>query len=84
MKKITIDESRCCPKCGKVENQINKGKNRSGTRRSRCFPRKLEPLKAVVEVFVEAYNAFGMAKMKFRQYRDPNARELPFSVLDFL
>jgi len=53
-------------------------------RRSRCFPRKLETLRAVLEVFVEAYNKFGVAKMKFRQNRDPNARELPFSVLDFL
>ena len=53
-------------------------------RRSRCFPRKLETLKAVLEVFVEAYNKFGVAKMKFRQNRNPNSRELPFSVLDFL
>jgi len=53
-------------------------------RRSRCFPRKLETLQAVLRVFVDAYNAFGVAKMKFRQNRDPNARELPFSVLDFL
>ena len=53
-------------------------------RRSRCFARKLETLHAVLSVFVDAYNAFGLAKMKFRQNRDPNARELPFSVLDFL
>ena len=53
-------------------------------RRSRCFPRKLETLKAVIEVFVVAYNKFGMAKMKFRQNRNPKSRELPFSVLDFL
>jgi IS1 family transposase len=53
-------------------------------RRSRCFPRKLETLKAVLHVFADAYNAFGVAKMKFRQNRDPNARELPFSILDFL
>ena len=53
-------------------------------RRSRCFPRKIETLRAVVEVFVEAYNKFGVAKMIFRQGRDPNSRELPFSVLDFL
>ena len=53
-------------------------------RRSRCFPRKLETLKAVVEVFVEAYNDFGLAKMNFRQNRNPKSRELPFSVLDFL
>jgi len=52
--------------------------------RSRCFPRKLETLRAVLEVFVEAYNKFGTAKMKFRQGRNPNSRELPFSVLDFL
>jgi len=53
-------------------------------RRSRCFPRKLETLKAVLEVFADAYNAFGVAKMKFRQCRDSISRELPFSVLDFL
>ena len=53
-------------------------------RRSRCFPRKLETLRAVLEVFADAYNKFGEAKMKFRQNRDPNARELPFSVLDYI
>jgi hypothetical protein len=53
-------------------------------RRSRCFPRKIETLKAVLEVFAEAYNAFGIAKMNFRQNRSPKSRELPFSVLDFL
>jgi len=53
-------------------------------RKSRCFPRKLETLRAVLEVFVEAYNKFGAAKMKFRQNRDPKSRELPFSLLDFL
>ena len=53
-------------------------------RRSRCFLRKLETLRAVLEVFVDAYNAFGLAKMKFRKNRDPKSRELPFSVLDFL
>ena len=53
-------------------------------RRSRCFPRKLDTLKAVLDVFAEAYNAFGIAKMKFRQNRSHNSRELPFSVLDYL
>lgn len=53
-------------------------------RRSRCFPRKLETLYAVLELFVQAFNAFGIAKMKFRQNRSPNSRELPFSILDFL
>ena len=53
-------------------------------RRSRCFPRKLETLQAVVEVFADAYNKFGVAKMKFRQNRDSKSREIPFSVIDFL
>ena len=53
-------------------------------RRSRCFPRKLETLKAVLDVFVDAYNAFGEAKMNFRHNRNSKSRELPFSVLDFL
>jgi len=53
-------------------------------RRSRCFPRKLETLQAVVEVFADAYNRFGVAKMKFRQNRNPKSRELPFSVIDFI
>ena len=34
------------------------------------------------EVFVEDYNRFSAAKMKFRQ--KPNSRELLFSLLDFL
>lgn len=53
-------------------------------RRSRCFPRKLETLRAVLELFIQAYNAFGIAKINFRKNRSPNSRELPFSVLDFL
>jgi len=53
-------------------------------RRSRCFPRSLETLQAVLDVFVAAYNRFGVAKERFRRSRHPNARELPFSVLDFL
>ena len=62
-------------------------------RRSRCFCCKLETLQAVVEVFVDAYNKFGAAKLKYRKptthkensnrkhlhkYREP-----AFSVLDF-
>jgi IS1 family transposase len=53
-------------------------------RRSRCFCRKLETLQAVIDVFVDAYNRFGIAKMNFRRNRNPKSRELPFSVLDFL
>ena len=40
-------------------------------RRSRCFPRKLETLRAVLEVFAEAYNAFAVAKVNFRQNLTP-------------
>ena len=53
-------------------------------RRSRCFARKIETLYIVMDIFVEAYNQFGITKAKFRQNRDPKSRELPFSVLDFL
>ena len=51
-------------------------------RRSRCFPRKIETLRAVLEVFVDAYNRFGEAKDRFMRGR--TSRELPFSVLDYL
>ena len=53
-------------------------------RKSRCFARSLDTLQAVMEVFVAAYNRFGVAKERFRRGRDPKSRELPFSVLDFL
>jgi len=36
MRKQTIDETRRCPKCGRTENQINAGYNRSGTQRCVC------------------------------------------------
>jgi len=36
MKKQTILENRRCPKCGRIENQINAGYNRSGTQRCVC------------------------------------------------
>ena len=63
-------------------------------RRSRCFFRSLETFEAVIDVFVEAYNRFGAAKLHCRKptchhpgnenkhlhhWRDP-----PFSFLDFL
>lgn len=53
-------------------------------RRSRCFPQKLETLKAVLEVFVDAYNRFGVAKMNFRHNRNPKSCELTFSLLVFI
>jgi IS1 family transposase len=51
-------------------------------RRSRCFARTLETLKAVVEVFVDAYNRFSEAKHKFRLNR--KCRDFPFGYVDFL
>ena len=51
-------------------------------RRSRCFARTLDTLRAVILVFVDAYNRFGEAKEKYRLKR-PNG-EVPFSILDFL
>ena len=51
-------------------------------RRSRCFARKLDTLRAVMEVFVEAYNRFGEAKYKFRQTH--RTGEIPFALVDFL
>ena len=55
-------------------------------RRSRCFCRSLETLEAVFSVFVDAYNKFGEAKLKYRQRRNLNkkSRELPFGFVDFL
>ena len=51
-------------------------------RRSRCFARRLETLRAVLEVFVEAYNRFGRAKHRYRLTHEKG--ELPFAVIDFL
>ncbi len=51
-------------------------------RRSRCFARKLETLQAVMGVFTEAYNRFGVAKHKYRQTHQTG--EIPFSIVDFL
>jgi IS1 family transposase len=51
-------------------------------RRSRCFARKIETLNAVLDVFSEAYNLFGEAKLRWRANHEKG--EIPFSVLDFL
>jgi len=51
-------------------------------RRNRCFPESIETLRAVMEVFVAAYNRFGAAKHKYRQ--TCITRELPFSIIGFL
>ena len=51
-------------------------------RRSRCFARKIETLYAVVAVFVDAYNAFGEAKLRWMASHHKG--ELPFGLVDFL
>ena len=63
-------------------------------RRSRCFYRSIETLQAVLSIFIDAYNKFGEAKLKYRvltnhKSKNPDThlhkyRELPFSILDFL
>jgi len=64
------------------------------SRRSRCFFRSLETLHAVLDVFINAYNKFGEAKIKYRVpviHKNPNNskhlhkfRDTPFNLLDFL
>lgn len=51
-------------------------------RKSRCFARSIETLSAVVDVFVHAFNKFGIAKYKYRKLRPKG--ELPFGLVDFL
>ena len=51
-------------------------------RRSRCFPRSLETLKAVLCVFVDAYNRYHTARLRFRQMH--NKGEFPLGLVDFL
>ena len=51
-------------------------------RRSRCFPRKLENLAAVLSVFVGAYNRFGIEKARFASLYPHSSP--PFSRFDSL
>jgi IS1 family transposase len=51
-------------------------------RKSRCFCRSIETLHAVMSVFVQAYNKFGLAKLRWRALHANG--ELPFGVGDFL
>lgn len=51
-------------------------------RRRRCFPRKLENLRAVLAVFVQAYNRFGLQKAQ-DHCRHPGV-VVPFSLVGFL
>ena len=51
-------------------------------RRSRCFARTMETLRAVLEVFIDAFNRFGEAKHFFRQKRSKG--HIPFGLVNFL
>ena len=95
MKKTRIKEGRRCPKCGRDENQMNHGFNRSGTQRcKRKNCNHTYTMQAVVEVFVDAYNKFGEAKLMRRvpvTHKSQNHakhlhkfREVGFSLIDFL
>ena len=50
-------------------------------RRSRCFPRKLENLQAVLAIFVQADNRFGRQKMLFCSLY--HSSSVPFALFDF-
>ena len=50
-------------------------------RRSRCFSRSIETLKAVISTFVDAYNAFGLAKYHFKL--SGCRGEFPLGLVDF-
>ncbi len=66
MRKITISEDKRCPKCGKIENQVRCGYNRSGTQRCKCKecgisytinPKKREYSDEIREQALKAYYA---------------------------
>ena len=50
-------------------------------RQSRCFPRKLDNLQVVLDVFVKAFNSFASQKELYRSFH-PGAT-MPFSLFDF-
>jgi IS1 family transposase len=64
------------------------------TRRSRCFCRKIETLRAVMAVFVDAFNRFGAFKAEHRVLvvHNPSSsskklhkfRDCPLGLVDFL
>ena len=53
-------------------------------RKSRCFFRSLETLKAVLTLFINAYNQFGAAKHAFKTRHPDYGRDFPFSHLQFV
>ena len=66
MRKAKENAARKCPVCGKVENQVNAGKNRSGSQRCFCKecrkyytfePKTREYPEEVREMAIKAYYA---------------------------
>lgn len=53
-------------------------------RRSRCFFRSMETLKAVLFVFINAFNQFGEAKRIYRQRYPNRGSDYPFNHLQFV
>ena len=62
-------------------------------RRSRCFYRSIETMRAVLAVFVRAFNKFALAKYKVRRLakhkptttsRVHKWQDVPFALVDFL
>jgi len=53
-------------------------------RRSRCFFRKQDTLKAVLALFVYAFNKFGAAKLEYRLKHPGCGRDFHFNHLQFL
>jgi IS1 family transposase len=53
-------------------------------RKSRCFFRKLETLRAVLYILTNAYNKFGEAKLAYRQHNPNCGRDFPFSLVNFI
>ena len=53
-------------------------------RKSRCFFRKLETLKAVLYLFINAYNKFGEAKRVYRERRPNCGRDFGFNHLHYV
>jgi IS1 family transposase len=53
-------------------------------RKSRCFFRSFETLKAVLTLFINAYNRFGETKRLYKEHHPNCSRDFPFNHLQFI
>ena len=53
-------------------------------RKSRCFFRSLETLRALLTLFIDAYNQFGAAKYAYKMRHPDFGRDFPFNHLQFI